>query len=182
MELASEDTRPGALSGSVRPAIGRSGSPAPRPYRNELFTDPRRRWSAEERESLDRLLPVIHVELLKVAAVLVQLDQYDERLEASGLVQAALIRLAQRHGAQWRSRVEFFRWTATIMRHVLVNHFDPHRRGGAASHQDVDVRQVGLALLSVDDALRKLEQMERMHEDFLATTPMPPRPYSERLR
>ena len=44
------------------------------------------------------------------------------------------------------------------MRHVLVSHFDPNRPGAAASGEAVDVRQVGLALLSVDDALRKLEQ------------------------
>lgn len=182
MELAAEDTKPGALSGRVQRSQGEHRSPTLRPYRNEPFVDPRRRWSAEERESLDGLLPLIHVELLKAATVLVQLDQYDKRLEAAGLVQAALIRLAQRHGKQWHSRVEFFRWTATIMRHVLVSHFDPNRPGAAASGEAVDVRQVGLALLSVDDALRKLEQMERMHDDFLATAPVPPRPRSDRLR
>src|ERR1700743_120680 len=69
MELAAEDTKPGALSGRVQRSQGEHRSPPLRPYRNEPFVDPRRRWSAEERESLDGLLPLIHVELLKAATV-----------------------------------------------------------------------------------------------------------------
>lgn len=56
------------------------------------------------------------------------------------------------------------------------------RRTAAASDQEADTRHVGLALLTVDDAVRKLEQMERLNDDFVATAPMPPPPQRDPLR
>jgi hypothetical protein len=180
MDLATNRTNALAMQARVGASVEPSTdlvarSPVTDPYNNERGPDFRRRWSADEREALDSLLPAIHIELMEVAMALVQCDQHDQRFEASGLAQAALIRLSQRYGEQLRSRVEFFRWAASVMRHVLVDHARWQRAAGAVQSDDADASQIGLALLAVDDALRRLERMETQQPDFVATPPMPPR-------
>lgn len=141
------------------------------PFRDDRAAGARRRWSEDERESLESLLPVIHVELLKVAMALLQRSN-DERYEAAGLVRAALIRLSHRHGGKWRSRIEFFRWTAAILRHALVDHARSQRLSADCEVDADPARQVGAALLAVDSALRNLEATEQFHEEFVATSPL----------
>ena len=135
--------------------------------------DPRRRWSAQEREAFDQLLPLVHVELLKVAMTLIRTDRRDHRFEASALVQASLIRLSQRHVAQWRSRIDFYRWSTSLMRHTLIEHARSQRMAGVTQGIDNAPSRIGLALMAVDDALRKLEHLEAQ-VGFAVTSPMPP--------
>ena len=135
--------------------------------------DPRRRWSAQEREAFDRLLPLAHVELMKVALTLIRGDGQDHHFEASALAQASLIRLSQRYVAQWRSRVDFYRWASGVMRQVLVDHARSRRTAGVTLGVDNEPSQIGLALMAVDDALRKLERLEAQI-GFADTSPMPP--------
>ncbi len=156
---------------SPRTAEREAAAPQASPFRDDRAAGARRRWSEDERESLESLLPVIHVELLKVTSALLQRSN-DERYEAAALVRAALIRLSHRHGDKWRSRVEFFRWTAAILRHALVDHARSQRLAVDIDVEEDPTRQVGVALLAVDSALRNLESTEQIHEEFVATSPL----------
>ena len=133
----------------------------------------RRHWSAQEREAFDRLQPLMQAELLQVALTLIRGKPQEHRREASALAQAALIRLSQRYVAQWHSRVDFYRWAAGVMRHVLIDHARAQRAAGPAPGIDDEPSQIGLALMAIDDALRQLERLEAQ-VGFADTTPMPP--------
>jgi RNA polymerase sigma factor (TIGR02999 family) len=89
-------------------------------------------------------------------------------LSTTALVNEAYIRLIDQSRVQWSGRAHFMAIAATAMRRILVDHARTRRslkRGGAA--QRISIESVDLPideradlLVAVDDALRKLKQLD----------------------
>lgn len=120
-------------------------------------------WRAGDGDALDRLIPLVHDELRRMAEVCMRGERAGHTLQPTALVHEAYLRLIGAEVA-WQDRAHFFAVAATTMRRVLVDHA---RAKGRAKR---DGRPVSLEesiliapdraddLLVVDDALDRLEE------------------------
>ena len=79
-------------------------------------------WSGGDRSALDRLIPLVHAELRRIARRQMSLERADHTLQATALVNEAYVRLAGDAGPRWQNRAHFFAVCAQVMRHVLIDH------------------------------------------------------------
>jgi RNA polymerase sigma factor (TIGR02999 family) len=96
-------------------------------------------------------------------------ERGDHTLQATALVNEAYLKLKGQRGAQWHNRAQFFAVAAQMMRHILVDYARRNsraKRGGGAQQVTLDDAMIVSAdksdeLLAVDDALQKLEQIDK---------------------
>jgi RNA polymerase sigma factor (TIGR02999 family) len=127
-----------------------------------------RAWVDGDRQALDRLMPHIHGELRRLAAVHLRRERGDHTLEPTALVHEAYLRILGREQLHLASRAEFFALAAQAMRRVLVD----HARRRAALRRGGDLREVtvvgldvfGVAqdshLVELDEALTRLAALD----------------------
>ncbi|HEY8561719.1 MAG TPA: sigma-70 family RNA polymerase sigma factor [Pyrinomonadaceae bacterium] len=117
-----------------------------------------------DRESLDRLLPLIYDELRRVAANQLQRERADHTLQATALVHEAYLRLLEQREVDWQNRAHFFSIAAEMMRRILVNYAvqrGAQKRGDGAARIALEDAasfsdEKDFDLVSLDDALRRL--------------------------
>jgi len=97
-----------------------------------------------DRDSLDRLLPVIYDELRRVAANQLQRERAEHTLQATALVHEAYLRLLEQREVNWQNRAHFFSIAAEMMRRILVNY---------AVQRSAQKRGLGAARLSLEEAI-----------------------------
>jgi len=98
-----------------------------------------RAWSGGDREALDKLAPVIHAELHRLAHAYMGRERPGHILQTSALVNEAYLRLIDWENAAWQNRAHFFGVAAQMMRRILVD-FARHRPRG----EEGEVRHVAL--------------------------------------
>jgi RNA polymerase sigma factor (TIGR02999 family) len=133
----------------------------------EQLTTLLRAWRGGDRDAGERLFPVVHAELRRVAARQLRRERRGHTLQPTALAHEAYLRLAGAEGLDCGSRGHFFALAARVMRQVLVDHARRRRaakRGGfrvglsdvelpAAGARDVDV-------LDVEQALAELARLD----------------------
>jgi RNA polymerase sigma factor (TIGR02999 family) len=125
-------------------------------------------WAGGDRDALDRLAPLVHAELRRIARRQMGGERQGHTLQATALVNEAYLRLAGQEGFEWRDRAHFYAVCAQVMRHVLIDHARAHardKRGGGALHVSLDEAAVMSAeraseLVALDEALRALEEVD----------------------
>lgn len=121
-------------------------------------------WREGDRAALDRLLPLIHTELHRLARRHLGRERKDHSMQPSSLVQEAYLRMLPGVDAGWRNRAHFFAVASQVMRHVLVDYARQRRRvkrGGAAVHIPVDPAVV-LSPDQVDEIVRVDLALQRL--------------------
>lgn len=123
-------------------------------------------WRDGDRESLNRLMPILEEELRRIATHYMRLERGNHTLQTTALVNEAYLRLVDVNRVQWQNRVHFFAVAAQMMRRVLVDHARSRgyaKRGGGAAKVQLDEaldmspeRDAGL--IALDDALNELER------------------------
>jgi RNA polymerase sigma factor (TIGR02999 family) len=125
-------------------------------------------WGRGDREALDKLTPLVHAELRRIARRQMGGERAGHTLQATALVNEAYLRLAGQQGFEWRDRAHFYAVCAQVMRHVLIDHARAHardKRGGGALHVSLDEAAVmsgegASELMALDEALRALEEVD----------------------
>jgi RNA polymerase sigma factor (TIGR02999 family) len=121
-------------------------------------------WRAGDRSALDRLLPLVRVELTRLARRHLAREGRHHTMQPSSLVQEAFLRLLPGADVPWQSRAHFFAVASQVMRHVLVDHARERlrqKRGGGAVHVPIDAavvlspRQIE-HIVAIDLALQQL--------------------------
>jgi len=121
-------------------------------------------WSDGEEEALEKLAPLVHAELYRLAKRYMSRERPDHLLQTSALINEAYVRLIDWKAVRWQNRAHFFGVAAQIMRRILV---DFARR---RPRVDKDVEAVRMSLdeamtvsserdpdlLSLDEALKSL--------------------------
>lgn len=126
---------------------------------SELLLD----FGADDREALDRVIPVVYDELRRVAHRALSRERPGHTLTTTALVHEAYLKMADQAGVPARNRARFFAVAATAMRRVLIEYARRHRalkRGGdqrrvSLGESDVATERAD-ALLALDDALNRL--------------------------
>ena len=101
-------------------------------------------WGRGEAAALDRLLPLVHEELRRIAHRHMRHERADHTLQASALVNEAYLRLIEIKQVRWQNRVHFFAMASRIMRRILVD---------AARAKRYQKRGAGGQKVSLDEAL-----------------------------
>jgi RNA polymerase sigma factor (TIGR02999 family) len=127
-------------------------------------------WRGGDPAAMEKLLPLVHHELRRIATRHMAGERPDHVLQATALVNEVYLRLVDIRRVQWKDRAHFFAIAARLMRRVLVDFARARRnqkRGGALHRVTFD-EQLAVAsdtpddLIAIDDALRALAvQYER---------------------
>lgn len=125
-------------------------------------------WSNGDKTALDKLMPLIHEELRRLAHHYMSRERPTHTLQTSALVNEAYIRLVNRKGVQWQNRAHFFGIAAQSMRCILVDHARGHayaKRGGAADRITLNENLLvsedrASEVLALDEALKELESID----------------------
>ncbi|MDQ2840223.1 MAG: sigma-70 family RNA polymerase sigma factor [Acidobacteriota bacterium] len=123
-----------------------------------------RAWGDGEDGALDKLIPLIHGELHRLARRHMQRERPGHTLQTTALVNEAYLHLVNARGVHWHNRVHFFAVSARIMRRILVDLARVKcnlKHGGAERHVVLDEAAIvsperSLELLAVDEALERL--------------------------
>ena len=87
------------------------------------------RVAAGDRQSTDRLLEAVYVQLRKIAQQRMQDEKPGHTLQATALVHEAYLRLVRDHKkVQWSSRAQFYVAAAQAMQRILVEHARKKKR------------------------------------------------------
>jgi RNA polymerase sigma factor (TIGR02999 family) len=101
-------------------------------------------WSSGRSDALDRLMPLVHAELSKLARAYMRRERGHHTLQATGLVNEAYLRLVEQRDVTWHDRRHFYGIAARCMRRVLVDY---------ARQRRAEKRGGDVTLVSLDQAL-----------------------------
>ena len=132
-------------------------------------------WGAGDKTALDRLMPLVHDELRRLARRHMRREKPGHLLQTSALVNEAYLRLVDASQVDWQNRAHFYGIAARLMRQILVD--DARRRhrdkwGGSAIQVPLDeaagLPQVQAAnLVALDDALRALAEIDPRQSEII---------------
>jgi RNA polymerase sigma-70 factor (ECF subfamily) len=120
-------------------------------------------WSAGDREALERLTPIVHAELHRIAKRYIGRERPGHTLQTTALVNEAYVRLIDWKNVRWQNRAHFFGVSAQLMRRILVDFARrrPHLKNVEIRHVAMDEAFVIPAqrdadLVALDEALTAL--------------------------
>lgn len=139
----------------------------PEPERQEV-TQLLLAWHAGDPTALERLLPIVHAELHRVAKNLMRRERAGHTLQTTALVNEAYLRLIDARSVAWQNRAHFFAIAASLMRRILVDFARERgyqKRGGAAEQVSLDEAMVihqarDEDLIALDEALTALAELD----------------------
>jgi DNA-directed RNA polymerase specialized sigma24 family protein len=105
-------------------------------------------WGRGEADAFDRLVPLVHEELRRIALRYMSRERPGHTLQATALVNEVYLRLIEINQVRWQNRAHFFAMSARPMRRILV---DSARARGS------EKRGGGIPRVALDDALLALE-------------------------
>ena len=125
-------------------------------------------WSNGDQSALEKLMPLIHGELRKLAHHYMSRERAGHTLQTSALVNEVYIRLVDEQSVRWENRAHFFGIASRAMRQILVE----YARGRAAQKRGGDALRVELSeaahlsnetateLVALDEALDELAEFD----------------------
>jgi len=121
-------------------------------------------WRGGDHRAVEKLLPLVHDELRRLAQRHMAGERRDHVLQATALVNEVYLRLVDIRRVQWQDRAHFFAMAARLMRRVLVDFARARKnqkRGGALRRVTFDqnlpvVSDTPVDLIAIDEALRSL--------------------------
>ena len=127
-------------------------------------------WSEGDQAALERLVPLVHAELHRLARRYMGKERAGHTLQTSALVNEAYIRLIDWKNARWQNRAHFFGVSAKLMRRILVDY---------ARSRNFAKRGGGAVKLSLEEGLivsdERSEQVVAVHEALDGLAKIDPR-------
>jgi RNA polymerase sigma-70 factor (ECF subfamily) len=125
-------------------------------------------WSQGEQAALQKLIPVVHAELSRLAHHYMSGERSDHTLQTTALVNEAYLRLVDSSQVRWQNRAHFFAVSAQLMRRILVDFARSRnylKRGGGAQQVMLDDAMLiskgpDIDVVVLDDALSALSAVD----------------------
>ena len=124
-------------------------------------------WGGGDEAALERLVPLVHAELRRLARKQMSRERAGHSLQPTALVNEAYIRLVDIKRVSWQNRAHFFAMSARLMRRILVDSWRSRRyqkRGAGARRVSLDevllVTERASDLIALDDALTALAAVD----------------------
>lgn len=126
-------------------------------------------WNNGEESALNQLLPIVEVELRRIAHNYMRRERGDHTLQTSALVNEAYLKLIDQKKVTWQNRSHFYALSAQIMRRILLNHARDRlagKRGAGAEHVEIEdanvlTKEKSAELVALDEALERLAQFDK---------------------
>jgi RNA polymerase sigma factor (TIGR02999 family) len=126
------------------------------------------KWGQGDEAALERLIPLVHHELHRIARRCMAGERVGHSLQATALVNEAYVRLVDGKAVAWQDRAHFLAVSARVMRRILVDHArarGAQKRGGPALAVTFDEALVGRNepgpdFAALDDALEALAKFD----------------------
>ena len=125
-------------------------------------------WSSGDERALEKLIPLVHPELHRLAHHYMSRERAGHTLQTTAILNEAYLRLVDNTKPVWQGRTHFIAAAAQLMRRVMVDHARGHqslKRGGGALRVTLD--EVALVpetrsqeLLDLDEALERLAKQD----------------------
>jgi RNA polymerase sigma factor (TIGR02999 family) len=121
-------------------------------------------WSQGEPAALEKLVPLVHAELSRLAHHYMAGERTGHTLQTTALVNEAFLRLVDSSQVRWQNRAHFMAVSAQLMRRILVDFARSRnylKRGAGAQQVSLDEAMLiseapDLDLLELDKALMQL--------------------------
>lgn len=121
-------------------------------------------WGGGDETALERLMPLVHAELKRLAKRYMNRQRSGHTLQTTALVNEAYLRLIDSSRVQWQNRAHFFAISAQLMRRILVDAARAKhnlKRGGGAQVIALDeapdvFNEQAAELIALDEALKAL--------------------------
>ena len=157
----------GDADGRGRIAPSRNGEALPTQPPGEV-TQLLRAWSDGEKGALERLIPLVEVELRRLARMYMARERRGHTLQPTALVNEAFVQLTGAQRLRWQDRAHFLGISARLMRRVLVDHARSRgyrKRGGGAqpvalNEGLVATPEPGVDVVALDRALERLAAVD----------------------
>lgn len=125
-------------------------------------------WSNGDEQALERLIPLVHKELHRLAGRYMAGESPGHTLQTTALVNEAYLRLVDVKDVSWQNRAHFFGVSAQLMRRILVDLARSRhslKRGGNANTLSLEEGLIvsperGADLVALDDALKALASID----------------------
>ena len=125
-------------------------------------------WSNGDESALDKLMPLVHQELRRLAKGYMRRERPGHTLQTTALINEAYLRLVDWKNVQWQNRSHFFAVAAQMMRRILVDFARSRplpKRDGGARLADLDEAAVltdekETDLIALDEALTALAAVD----------------------
>jgi RNA polymerase sigma factor (TIGR02999 family) len=121
-------------------------------------------WRAGDGGAVEKLIPLVHAELRRIAKRHMAGERQDHLLQATALVNEVYLRLIDIRRVQWQDRAHFFAVAARLMRRVLVDfaRAEKNQKRGGALHRITFDQNLPVAgdtpddVIAIDQALQAL--------------------------
>src|SRR4029453_2107231 len=110
-------------------------------------------WTRGDSAAIDKLLPLVHGELRRLAKRQMAGERQGHVLQATALVNEVYLKLIDIRRVQWQDRAHFFAMAARLMRRVLVDfaRAEKNQKRGGALHRVTFHENLPVAGDSPDD-------------------------------
>ena len=127
-----------------------------------------RAWSDGDDGALEELMPLVEVELRRLARGYMARERPNHTLQPTALVNEAFVRLTDARQVRWQDRAHFLCISARLMRRVLVDYARRRgfsKRGGGVQRVTLHEALVtsedpGLDVVALDRALEALAKVD----------------------
>ena len=121
-------------------------------------------WSDGDEGALDKLIPLVHPELHRLAHHYMSRERTGHTLQTTALLNEAYLQLVDDSTRNWQNRTHFMATAAQLMRRIMVDHARERcslKRGGGALRVTLDdtalvTEKRSEELLALDEALERL--------------------------
>jgi len=125
-------------------------------------------WAQRDEDAFQRLIPLVHAELHRIAERHIGRERADHSLQATALVNEAYLRLVDAKTVAWNDRGHFLAVIARVMRRILVDYArarEFQKRGGGAARITFDEELVVTTerapdFIALDEALEALAKFD----------------------
>ncbi|HUQ33576.1 MAG TPA: ECF-type sigma factor, partial [Pyrinomonadaceae bacterium] len=126
-------------------------------------------WNEGDPSALDRLMPLVHAELRRLANNYLRRERANHTLQPTALVNEAYLKLVDQKNARWQNRAQFFGVAAQLMRRILVDHARLHQaqKRGGSDQQRLSLTNVermtdkpDVDILALHEALNELAELD----------------------
>ena len=137
---------------------------------DESITALLQRFAGGDKTAFDRLMPLVYLELQRLAGGYLRNERYGHTLQPTALVHEAYARLLKQEQPDYRSRSHFMGVAAIVMRQILIDHARTRnagkRGGGIAKFSITRATEIPVGrpsiLIAVDDALVALARKDAL--------------------
>ena len=125
--------------------------------------------------ALDKLMPLVYMELRRLARFRLRSERSDHTLNTTALVHEAFIKLTDQKRINWQSREQFFGLASQAMRRILVDYARRRNAAKRGGNNVIIIREADSVasevraddLVALDESLKRLAAIDQRQSQIV---------------